>query len=330
VPELCDAWLRGYRRVLRCRAGRGGDSDVRTVAAAAARGMDRIAWICRCRAAARIRIHDGELRAAEQYLSQFARRQGCLPRSPAVRRGHRGDPRDRQGIAAVFAAWGANVLIVGRDENAAREAARELSGRGLLRDRRCVTLDGCTDIRGHRAATLWAHRRRVRQCRIFPTVAARSHRRRYDTMFATNIRGTIHTVQACITDMATTDGAGIVVKHRRLPGRSPASRAGPALRAPVSAAQLGFVRNAAIRAGAQTIIPSMPCCPAISIPRAGGNGEQYLESMLASIPMRRLARSKRSAITALFLATDEASLHKPGQTIVRRRRGRCCPKHWAA
>ena len=61
VPELIDAWVRGYRSVAPlARGGRGGDPDVRHAAAAAAGRLDRVAQRDRARPVDGGRLHRGD------------------------------------------------------------------------------------------------------------------------------------------------------------------------------------------------------------------------------------------------------------------------------
>jgi 3-oxoacyl-[acyl-carrier protein] reductase len=81
------------------------------------------------------------------------------------------------------------------------------------------------------------------------------------------------------------------------------------------AAQLGFLRTAAIELAGKGITINAVLPGNIATPGLAEMGEEYLRKMESSIPQRRLGTVQDVGNTALFLATDEAG-YITGQTIV--------------
>jgi 3-oxoacyl-[acyl-carrier protein] reductase len=81
------------------------------------------------------------------------------------------------------------------------------------------------------------------------------------------------------------------------------------------AAQLGFIRTAAIELARQRITVNAVLPGNVRTEGLEALGEEYLRQMEASIPLGRLGDVADVAYTCLFLATQEAA-YITGQTIV--------------
>jgi 3-oxoacyl-[acyl-carrier protein] reductase len=81
------------------------------------------------------------------------------------------------------------------------------------------------------------------------------------------------------------------------------------------AGQLGFVRTAAIELAASGITINAIMPGNIKTEGLDGLGEDYLATMAASIPLKRLGTIEDIANGALFFASDEAG-YITGQTLV--------------
>ncbi|HEY2129965.1 MAG TPA: SDR family oxidoreductase, partial [Streptosporangiaceae bacterium] len=134
-----------------------------------------------------------------------------------------------------------------------------------------------------------------------------------DTVLGTNLRGSILSVQACLPAL-TASGHGRVVLTSSITGpitgfprwvHYGASKAG----------QLGFMRTAAIELAASGITINAVLPGNVLTEGLADLGEEYIQSMTASIPLRRLGTVDEIGYAALFLATDEAA-YITGQTIV--------------
>ena len=222
-----------------------------------------------------------------------------------------------KGIAAGFAAEGANVVIVGRDADAGARAAAELGAggrpvsfvRGDVSDPASCTaavaeaeeLHGGLDIVCCNAG-------------IFP--AARLSEMtpgQLEEVLAINLKGTFFIVQAAIPALQRS-GRGRVILTSSITGPI-TGFSGWAHYGASKAGQLGFMRSAALelaRAGI-TINAIMP--GNIITEGLADMGADYLRSMEASIPLGRLGSIEDIASAALFLATEEAG-YITGQTLV--------------
>jgi 3-oxoacyl-[acyl-carrier protein] reductase len=81
------------------------------------------------------------------------------------------------------------------------------------------------------------------------------------------------------------------------------------------AGQLGFMRTAAIELAPYGITVNAVLPGNIATEALAGMGEDYIRTMEASVPMRRLGSVTDIANAALFFATDEAA-YITGQSLV--------------
>jgi 3-oxoacyl-[acyl-carrier protein] reductase len=222
-----------------------------------------------------------------------------------------------KGIARVFASRGARVLITGRDEDAAKATAAELAAAGgdvsyLLADV-SVRAD-CARMAATAADRLGGIDVLCANAGIFPDARlADMTDEDIDTVLGTNLRGSILSVQACLPALAAS-GHGRVILTSSITGpitgfpgwvHYGASKAG----------QLGFMRTAAIELAADRITINAVLPGNVLTEGLADLGEEYIQSMTASIPLRRLGTVEEIGYAALFLATDEAA-YITGQTIV--------------
>ncbi|HTT52496.1 MAG TPA: 3-oxoacyl-ACP reductase FabG [Streptosporangiaceae bacterium] len=222
-----------------------------------------------------------------------------------------------KGIARVFASRGARVLITGRDAAVAQAAAAELSTGGadvsyLLAD--VGVRADCARMAEVAADRLGGIDVLCANAGIFPeSRLADMTDEDIDTVLGTNLRGNILSVQACLPALAAS-GHGRVVLTSSITGpitgfpgwvHYGASKAG----------QLGFMRTAAIELAASGITINAVLPGNVMTEGLADLGEEYIQSMTASIPLRRLGTVDEIGYAALFLATDEAG-YITGQTIV--------------
>jgi 3-oxoacyl-[acyl-carrier protein] reductase len=236
-------------------------------------------------------------------------------RSVVVTGGSRGIGK---GIARVFAMAGAAVLISGRDLAAAKATATELAAEtgaavtAFAAD--IATPDGC---RALAAAALERHGGIDVLCAnagIFPDrKLADLTESDVDEVFNTNVKGTIFAVQACTPALAAS-GHGRVVLTSSITGPI-TGYPGWSHYGASKAAQLGFLRTAALELAPQAITVNAVLPGNVVTEGLTELGEDYLRSMEASIPLRRLGTVEEIGHACLFLATDEAA-YITGQTIV--------------
>jgi 3-oxoacyl-[acyl-carrier protein] reductase len=222
-----------------------------------------------------------------------------------------------KGIARVFANSGARVLIVGRDAGAATEAVAELTVGGaevssMLADV-SVRAD-CERIAGTAAQRLGGIDILCANAGIFPDRRlADMTDEDLDTVFGTNLRGCILTVQACLPALRES-AHGRVILTSSITGPI-TGFAGWSHYGASKAGQLGFMRSAALELAPHGITVNAVLPGNVITEGLADLGEEYMQEMTASVPLRRLGTVDEIGYAALFLATDEAA-YITGQTIV--------------
>ena len=236
-------------------------------------------------------------------------------RSVVVTGGSRGIGK---GIARVFAQAGASVLIVGRNLDVARAAAAELA------DQTSGTVSAfTTDIASPEGCRLMAEAAIERHggidvlcanAGIFPDrKLADLTEADVDEMFGTNVKGTIFAVQAC-TEALAASGHGRAVLTSSITGPI-TGYPGWSHYGASKAAQLGFLRTAALELAPRGITINAVLPGNVMTEGLADLGDDYLRSMEASIPLGRLGAVEEVGHACLFLATDEAA-YITGQTLV--------------
>ena len=222
-----------------------------------------------------------------------------------------------KGIAAVFAQAGARVTIVGRDEATAQAATAELASGGA--DVAFVVADvsrpaDCTRMAREVVAQRGGIDVLCANAGIFPAQKlADMSEADFDEVFDTNVKGCVFSVQAC-TDALAASGHGRVVLTSSITGPI-TGYPGWAHYGASKAAQLGFLRTAAIELAPKGITVNAVLPGNIATEGLADLGEDYLATMAASIPLKRLGDPEDIGYAALFFATDEAG-YITGQTIV--------------
>ncbi|WP_408898134.1 3-oxoacyl-ACP reductase FabG [Nocardioides sp. R1-1] len=219
-----------------------------------------------------------------------------------------------RGIAAVFARAGARVVITGRDESSLRTACREIGGETsyVIADvsvrEDCDRMAATTVERHGGIDVLCANAGIFPAARLEAMTAAD-----LDGVIGTNLNGTVFAVQACL-DALTASGRGRVVVTSSITGPY-TGYPGWSHYGASKAAQLGFVRTAALELAPRAITINAVLPGNIATEGLDGLGEDYLAAMAASVPQKRLGRVADIGHAALFFATEEAS-YITGQTLV--------------
>lgn len=234
-------------------------------------------------------------------------------RSVVVTGGSRGIGR---GIAHVFAEAGARVLIVGRDEVALEKAVDELRSVG---DASALKADISDRAQCDEMARVALERHGAidvlcANAGIFPSAALVDMTpAQLEEVLATNFKGTVFAVQACLPALADSGHGRIVVTS---------SITGPTTGYPgwshygaSKAAQLGFVRTAAMELAPKKITINAVLPGNVLTEGLEDQGQDYLDSMTAAIPLGRLGTTADIGHAALFLASEEAG-YITGQTLV--------------
>jgi 3-oxoacyl-[acyl-carrier protein] reductase len=220
-----------------------------------------------------------------------------------------------KGIARVFSAAGARVLIVGRDEAAAKETVASLpegTTSYVLAD--IATAAGCAVVAATAAERHGGLDVLCANAGVFPDVLlADLTETAIDEVLGTNLKGTILSVQACLPALAAS-GRGRVIVTSSITGPL-TGYPGWAHYGASKAGQLGFVRTAAIELARQRITVNAVLPGNVLTEGLADLGEDYLRAMESAIPLGRLGTVEEIGNACLFLATEEAA-YITGQTIV--------------
>jgi len=223
-----------------------------------------------------------------------------------------------KGIAGVFARAGANVLLAARDEQAlaatAEELGHEAGGRIATVSADVSRTQDCARIAETAMAQLGGIDVLCANAGIFPDKPfAELTEEDVDTVFDCNVKGTIFMVQACLPALEAS-GRGRVVVTSSITGPL-TGYPGWAHYGASKAAQLGFLRTAAIELAPRRITLNAVLPGNIATEGLADLGEEYRAGMEAAIPQHRLGSVEDIGFAALFLATEEAG-YITGQTIV--------------
>lgn len=222
-----------------------------------------------------------------------------------------------KGIAEVLASAGANVVISGRDKQVGEAAQEELSG--LAGTVRYVPADVSleTDCEGLAAAALDLFGSIDIVCAnagVFPDKRlAEMTAADIDAIFAVNVRGTMLTVRACLPALEVS-GRGRVILTSSITGPV-TGYPGWSHYGATKAAQLGFMRTAAMELAPLGITINAVLPGNVESEGLDEMGEDYLASMTASVPMGRLGTVQEIGHACLFFASDEAG-YITGQALM--------------
>ena len=217
-----------------------------------------------------------------------------------------------KGIARVFAGAGANVVICGRGAEAGEAAAAELGATyvqgdvGVAAD--CERMAAETAERHGGIDVLCANAGVFPDARLEDMTEAD-----IDAIFATNVKGTMLSVKACLPALERS-GHGRVVLTSSITGPI-TGYPGWCHYGATKAAQLGFLRTAAIELAPKGITINAVMPGNIETEGLDELGPEYREKMESSIPQRKIGKVEDIGYAALFLATNEAG-YITGQTIV--------------
>ncbi|MBU2695751.1 3-oxoacyl-ACP reductase FabG [Pimelobacter sp. 30-1] len=232
-------------------------------------------------------------------------------RSVVVTGGSKGIGR---GIATVFAQAGARVLVTGRDEDALATACAQIGGATSYVVTDVSSREDCdrmaaTAVERHGGIDVLCA-----NAGIFP--AARLDAMTpgdLRTVMATNLDGTVFAVQACL-EALTASGRGRIVVTSSITGPF-TGYPGWSHYGASKAAQLGFVRTAALELAPRGITINAVLPGNVATEGLDGLGEDYLAAMAASVPQKRLGSVADIGNAALFFATEEAG-YVTGQSLV--------------
>ncbi|MCZ4351675.1 3-oxoacyl-ACP reductase FabG [Roseovarius aestuarii] len=219
-----------------------------------------------------------------------------------------------RGIAQVFAAQGAKVTLIARDEAGLKKAATEMGGNVRYE---IADVGDWNAVKAAVDSTAKAQGGLDIMCAnagYFPqTKIVEMDVEEWDSVMACNLRSSFLAVKASIPYFEKANKGRVILTSSitgavtGFPGWSHygASKAG----------QLGFLKTAAMELSRYntTINAVMP--GNIYTEGLQGLGQEYLDTMAASIPLKRLGAVEDIGNAALFFASDEAA-YITGQQII--------------
>jgi 3-oxoacyl-[acyl-carrier protein] reductase len=222
-----------------------------------------------------------------------------------------------KGIAGVFARSGAKVLVVARHLDAAKATAEELVRAGGTASAVAGDVTRLADMEAAANAAADRHGGLDVLCAnagIFPQAKIEEMSpQQWDEVLATNLKGSFLAVKACVPYLKKSGQGRIVLTS---------SITGPVTGFPgwthygaTKAGQLGFMRTAAIELAKYGVTVNAVMPGNIMTEGLMGLGDEYLKTMAASIPLKRLGTVEDIGYAALFLASREAA-YITGQTII--------------
>ncbi|WP_120003050.1 3-oxoacyl-ACP reductase FabG [Nesterenkonia muleiensis] len=219
------------------------------------------------------------------------------------------------GIARVFTSAGANVMIAGRSQVSLDAAAQSLGNAPVATQVTDVTSEeSCRELA---AATVEAFGGIDALCTnagIFPSARLENlDRAALDEVIGTNFYGTAFCVAACLDHLAASALGRVVVTS---------SITGPITGYPgwahygaSKAAQLGYVRTAAMELAPRGVTINAVLPGNIMTEGLADLGQEYLDGMAAAIPQKRLGAVEDIGYAALYFASPQAG-YVTGQTLV--------------
>jgi 3-oxoacyl-[acyl-carrier protein] reductase len=222
-----------------------------------------------------------------------------------------------RGIAAAMAAQGAQLTLVARGEAALKQTCVDLADTGApLRHACCdvadwesvhAMIDQAADAQGG-LDILCAN------AGIYPqTTMEDMEPVEWDTVMAVNLRSSFLMVKAAIPHFRRAGGGRIILTSSitgPITGFSGWTHYGAS-----KAGQMGFLRSAALEMAPLNVTVNAVLPGNIITEGFEGNGEDYKQSMIRSVPLGRLGTVADIANAVLFLSSDEAN-YITGQQII--------------
>jgi 3-oxoacyl-[acyl-carrier protein] reductase len=219
-----------------------------------------------------------------------------------------------KGIARVFANQGAKVMIVGRDAGAAAATAKEIGNGAQSFSADVADWDRSQAMAKATADAFGGIDILCANAGVYPqTKIEEMDPGEWDQVMATNLRGNFLSVKACLPWLKRS-GEGRIVLTSSITGPQ-TGFPGWSHYGATKSGQLGFMRTACIELAKYGITVNAVLPGNIITEGLEGLGDDYLKTMAASIPLKKLGRVEDIGNAALFLASKEAG-YITGQTII--------------
>jgi len=222
-----------------------------------------------------------------------------------------------RGIAETFARAGVDVVITGRTEADIERTVADLAGLSGTVTGVAADVADPQDCRRVVATAVERHGGLDIVCAnagIFPSGRlAELTPEDIEQVIGVNFKGTVYIVQAAL-DALTASGHGRVIITSSITGPI-TGFPGWSHYGASKAAQLGFLRTAAIELAPKKITVNAVLPGNIITEGLIGMGQSYMDQMAAAVPAGRLGDVADIGNAALFFATDEAG-YITGQSLV--------------
>ena len=222
-----------------------------------------------------------------------------------------------KGIARVFAKQAAKVLVVARGLEAAEGAAREISEAGGTASAFGADVMKWEDMEAMAGVTVDRHGGIDVLCAnagVFPAAKLEDMTaEQWDEVMGINLKGCFLSIKACLPHLRAS-GEGRIILTSSITGPL-TGYPGWAHYGATKSGQLGFMRTAAIELAKDEITINAVLPGNIMIEGLVELGEEYLATMAASIPQKKLGVVEDIGNAAHFFASKEAA-YITGQTIV--------------
>ena len=213
-----------------------------------------------------------------------------------------------KGIAGEFAAAGCNVALCGRGEEAGEKAVLDLESRGghvSFYKGDVAKAGDCDRVAAEVVSRYGGIDIVCANAGVFPDVKlADMTESDIDEIFATNVKGTMLTVKACLPHLERS-GHGRVILTSSITGPY-TGFPGWSHYGATKAAQLGFLRTACIELAPKRITVNAVLPGNVESEGMDELGPEYRASMEASIPLGRLGEVADMADAVVFLASDQS------------------------
>jgi len=219
-----------------------------------------------------------------------------------------------KGIARVFANQGGKVLVVARTASDAEACAAEIGNGASAFASDVADWDSAQAMAAAAAEQNGGIDILCANAGVYPqTTIEDMDPSEWDLVMGTNLKGNFLSVKACLPHLKQSDQGRVILTSSitgpvtGFPGWSHygASKSG----------QLGFMRTACIELAKDNITMNAVLPGNIITEGLEDLGDDYLKTMAASIPLKKLGVVEDIGNAALFLASKEAN-YITGQTII--------------